>query len=77
VEDINMVAKVYIDTSVVKNKEKRFDCIKMKSSTQAKVYAETYNMSKEELLSYFNKNTQRCQSQVDLSKDGAVRQTGM
>jgi len=43
---------------MIKNKEKKFDCIKMKSSIQAQVYAETQNMSKEELLNYFNKNTQ-------------------
>jgi hypothetical protein len=30
----------------------------MKSSIQAQVYAETQNMSKEELLGYFNKNAQ-------------------
>jgi len=43
---------------MIKNKEKKFDCIKMKSSIQAQIYAETQNMSKEELLSYFNNNTQ-------------------
>jgi len=41
------------------NKEKQFDCIKMKNSIQGQVYAETQNMSKEELLSYFNKNKKR------------------
>jgi len=39
---------------MVKNKEKQFDCIKMKSRIQAQIYAETQNMSKEELLRYFN-----------------------
>jgi hypothetical protein len=43
---------------MIKNKEKQFDCIKMKNSIQARIYAETHNMSKEELLNYFNKNTQ-------------------
>jgi len=41
---------------MIKNKEKQFDCIKMKSGIQAQIYAETQNMSKEELLTYFNKN---------------------
>jgi len=41
---------------MIKNKEKKFDCIKMKSHIQAQIYTETQNMSKEELLSYFNKN---------------------
>jgi hypothetical protein len=41
---------------MIKNKEKQFDCIKMKNGIQAQIYAETQNMSKEELLSYFNKN---------------------
>jgi len=45
---------------MIKNKEKQFDCIKMKNSIQAQVYAETRNMSKEELLSYFNNNSQGC-----------------
>ena len=36
------------------NKERSFDCIKMKDHIQAQVYAETKNMSKEELLRYFN-----------------------
>jgi len=53
---------------MIKNKEKQFDCIKMKSSIQAQVYAETKNMSKEELLSYFNRNTQRRPSLDDLFK---------
>jgi len=43
---------------MIKNKEKQFDCIKIKNSIQAQIYAETQNMSKEELLEYFNKNTQ-------------------
>jgi len=39
---------------MIKNKEKQFDCLKMKSSIQTQIYAETQNMSTEELLSYFN-----------------------
>ena len=41
---------------MITNKEKKFDCIKMKNDIQAQVYAETKNMSKEELLRYFNRN---------------------
>jgi len=44
---------------MIKNKEKQFDCIKIKDSIQAQVYAETQNMSKDELLKYFNKNSQK------------------
>ena len=46
---------------MITNKEKQFDCIKMKNEIQAKVYAETKNMSKDELLRYFNDRA-RCQS---------------
>ena len=42
----------------MKNNEKRFDCIKMKSDIQAQIYAETKNMSTDELLNYYN-NTSR------------------
>jgi len=45
---------------MIKNKEKQFDCIKMKNSIQMQVNAETRNMSKEELLDYFNNNSQGC-----------------
>jgi len=44
---------------MINNKEKKFDCIKIKDSIQAQVYTETQNMSKDELLEYFNKNTQK------------------
>jgi hypothetical protein len=36
------------------NKEKQFDCIKMKNHIQTQIYAETKNMSAKELLNYFN-----------------------
>ena len=39
---------------MTKNKEKQFDCIRMKSSIQAQIYKETQNMSTDELLSFFN-----------------------
>jgi len=35
-------------------KERSFDCVKMKNDIQAKIYAETKNMSTSELLDYFN-----------------------
>jgi hypothetical protein len=35
-------------------KTKTFDCVKMKNDIQAKIYAETKNMSMEKLLDYFN-----------------------
>jgi hypothetical protein len=41
---------------MVKNKEKQFDCIKMKRSIQKQIYAETKNMSVKEVLNYFNGN---------------------
>ena len=41
----------------MKNNKKQFDCIKMKSDIQAQIYAETQNMSSEELLNYFNNTT--------------------
>ena len=37
-------------------KKKHFDCIKLKNRIQAEVYSETKNMSKIELLLYFNGN---------------------
>jgi hypothetical protein len=47
---------------MIKDKEKQFDCIKIKDSIQAQIYAETQNMSKDELLKYFNRNTQKNRS---------------
>ena len=44
---------------MITNKEKPFDCIKMKNQIQAQVYAETKNMNKEELLHYFNKSVKQ------------------
>jgi hypothetical protein len=35
-------------------KERAFDCVKMKNDIQAKIYAETRDMSTSELLEYFN-----------------------
>ena len=37
-----------------RNNEKQFDCIRMKEQIQKQIYTETKNMSKEELLNYFN-----------------------
>jgi hypothetical protein len=36
------------------NKEKHFDCLKMKDAIQMQIYTETQNMSAGELLDYFN-----------------------
>jgi len=47
---------------MIKDKEKQFDCIKIKDSIQAQIYAETQNMSKDELLKYFNRNSQKNRS---------------
>jgi len=44
---------------MINNKEKQFDCIKLKDSIQAQINAETQNMSKDELLEYFNRNAQK------------------
>jgi len=44
---------------MTKNKEKQFDCIKMKDNIQAQVYTETMKMTKTELLQYFNKNSEK------------------
>jgi hypothetical protein len=38
------------------NTAKRFDCIKMKTDIQRRIYDETKNMSVKELLRYFNGN---------------------
>jgi len=35
-------------------KTKTFDCVRMKNDIQAKIYAETKDMSTAELLAYFN-----------------------
>jgi len=39
-------------------KVKEFDCVKMKNEIQAKIYAETKDMSFEELKSYLNHDLQ-------------------
>jgi hypothetical protein len=36
--------------------KKQFDCLKMKQDTQKQIYAETQNMTSQELLQYFNNN---------------------
>jgi hypothetical protein len=35
--------------------KKGFDCVEMKNEIQAKIYADTKDMSNEELLAYFNR----------------------
>ena len=39
-------------------KNKDFDCVEMKNAIQAKIYAETKNMTTDELLAYFNGKSQ-------------------
>ena len=38
------------------NNDRQFDCIKMKDEIQSQVYVETRNMTKAELLFYFNES---------------------
>ena len=52
---------------MITNKEKKFDCIKMKNNIQAQVYAETKNMNKEELLLYFNRNIKHTKQKQGVS----------
>jgi Holliday junction resolvase len=40
--------------TIIANKKKDFDCVEMKNEIQAKIYAETKNMSIKKLLAYFN-----------------------
>jgi hypothetical protein len=39
--------------------EKTFDCLKMKEEIQAKIYEEIKDMSSSEILTYFNKKSQK------------------
>ena len=39
--------------------EKDFDCVKMKNDIQAKIYAETKDMSFDEYKAYLNKSLQK------------------
>jgi hypothetical protein len=62
------------------NKEKRFDCLKMKTDIQAQIYSETQNMTTSEILDYFNKNKsflpvthQGCQSPYTFSAQQVKR----
>jgi hypothetical protein len=47
-----MKQRIYIDTSIVGG---YFDCVQMKNEIQAKIYAETKDMSFEELKAYLAK----------------------
>ncbi|MCL1865082.1 MAG: hypothetical protein FWF73_04650 [Spirochaetes bacterium] len=60
---------------MTKNKEKNFDCIKMKNNIQAQVHIETMNMTKAELLHYFNENTKTTGQAPGLS--GAFDDSGI
>ena len=44
-------------------KTKTFDCVKMKNDIQAKIYAETKDMTTSELLAYFNRQTENTSSE--------------
>jgi len=41
---------------MINNKEKQFDCLIMKNNIQTQIYSETLNMTKPELLLYYNKD---------------------
>ncbi|MCL2623350.1 MAG: hypothetical protein FWD31_06760 [Planctomycetaceae bacterium] len=43
-------------------KTKTFDCVRMKNDIQAKIYAETKDMSTAELLAYFNRQPENSHS---------------
>ncbi|MDR2168684.1 MAG: hypothetical protein LBP59_00905 [Planctomycetaceae bacterium] len=43
-------------------KIKKFDCVEMKNDIQEKIYFETKSMRVEELLSYFNKQSENWSS---------------
>jgi len=47
---------------IKKDKEKQFDCIKMKSIIQKQINNETKNMSQRDLLHYFNDNNKYLES---------------
>jgi hypothetical protein len=38
------------------DKQKRFNCVEMKTNIQRQIYTETQNMSVDELLYYFNES---------------------
>jgi hypothetical protein len=58
VEKTIMKSRIYIDTSVVggffDRNPKDFDCVEMKNAIQAQIYAEIKDMTKDEILTYFN-----------------------
>jgi len=39
-------------------KKKKFDCVEMKRRIQEKIYEETKNMTREELVAYFHRRVQ-------------------
>jgi len=47
--------KIRIINMKTMTKTKTFDCVRMKNDIQAKIHAETKDMSTEELLAYFNR----------------------
>ncbi|MCL2026228.1 MAG: hypothetical protein FWG92_05420 [Leptospirales bacterium] len=57
---------------MIKNKEKHFDCIKMKNNIQKQIYAEIKHMSDKELLLYFNSNKEYQERKSELVKVDAT-----
>jgi len=49
-------------------KPKTFDCVKMKNDIQAKIYAETKDMSTAELLAYFDRQPENGDMTVEVQK---------
>lgn len=42
----------------MKKKDKKFDCVEMKRRIQEKIYEETKDLSREELVAYFRKRVE-------------------
>lgn len=48
-----------------------FDCVKMKHDIQAKIYEETKDMTREEILEYFRKGSEEFRREAATRKEGA------
>jgi hypothetical protein len=53
--------------------KKRFDCVEMKRRIQAKIYAETKEMSQEEQIAYFQKRIMESEFASFLEKEPALQ----
>ena len=58
------------------NKTKTFDCVKMKNDIQAKIYAETKDMSTAELLAYYNRQPENGDTAIEVRKENTKPATG-